>query len=490
MQTGQTALTGRRGAPDLSLTSGFGGPRRARADGGRACRPQPGFADVARVLRLGLATPTCPGSSGAARLRAPERAVRRRRRWCSPRSEDKIHRGAYVASPTMPWAWGTLDPSGRTTWSGRATLPGATALIADGDRAGGEPGADFLFRAQQKADGSFPQNSDVAGARWDELQLDEVARPDRAGLPARAPTGALRVPHVKAAADFIVGFHRTGRPDAEGALGEPERLLAGHDRQRDRRPGLRGRLTRANGDHASRRPLPAHRRRLAAHPEGLDRHHARPVLAGPYFLRVTKDGSPDGARPTTSATVARHGGPAQRRRPELPGTRAPRGVARGDRVVRNSLGSSTTSCPRHRARQVLAPRLLRRLRRDHAPASPWDRFGDDRARPTIGPVAAARRRARRVRDRRGPAGGRRAGGDGRAANTGQHAARAGLGAGRRAASRHGRQGDPVATPLAWSHAQYVRLAWSIEAGHRSSTRRSSRRATRAADPMREGTALA
>ena len=26
-------------------------------------------------------------------------------------SEDKIHRGAFVASPTMPWVWGAQQPS-------------------------------------------------------------------------------------------------------------------------------------------------------------------------------------------------------------------------------------------------------------------------------------------------------------------------------------------------------------------------------------------
>ena len=38
-------------------------------------------------------------------------------------SEDKTYRGGYVASPTMPWAWGTglESPPARTTSCGRAT---------------------------------------------------------------------------------------------------------------------------------------------------------------------------------------------------------------------------------------------------------------------------------------------------------------------------------------------------------------------------------
>src|SRR5206468_3267499 len=52
-------------------------------------------------------------------------------------SEDKTHRGAFVASPTMPWAWGTglQTPSGpyHLVWS-RDLYEIATSLIAEGDR--------------------------------------------------------------------------------------------------------------------------------------------------------------------------------------------------------------------------------------------------------------------------------------------------------------------------------------------------------------------
>ena len=95
------------------------------------------------------------------------------------RGQDRI-RGAYVASPTMPWAWGgQQNPSGpyHLVWS-RDLYEIATALIADGDRAGANRALTFLFDTQQKPDGSFPQNSDVAGTPvWTGLQLDEVADP-------------------------------------------------------------------------------------------------------------------------------------------------------------------------------------------------------------------------------------------------------------------------------------------------------------------------
>ena len=96
--------------------------------------------------------------------------------------EDKTYRGAYVASPTMPWAWGGTgleNPSGayHLVWA-RDLYEIATALIADGDRAGAERALDYLFDRQQKPDGSFPQNSTVDGTpHWTNLQLDEVADP-------------------------------------------------------------------------------------------------------------------------------------------------------------------------------------------------------------------------------------------------------------------------------------------------------------------------
>ena len=77
-------------------------------------------------------------------------------------SEDKTYRGAFVASPTMPWAWSTgLDnPSAvyHAVWS-RDLYEIVTALIADGDLAGAGRALDYLFNLQQKPDGSFPQNS-------------------------------------------------------------------------------------------------------------------------------------------------------------------------------------------------------------------------------------------------------------------------------------------------------------------------------------------
>src|SRR4029450_9317698 len=94
-------------------------------------------------------------------------------------SEDKTYRGAFIASPSAPWAFGRDDPSGpyHLIWS-RDLYQIATGLIAAGDRAAANRAVDYLFGVQQKPDGSFPQNSRVDGTPvWGGLQLDEVALP-------------------------------------------------------------------------------------------------------------------------------------------------------------------------------------------------------------------------------------------------------------------------------------------------------------------------
>jgi glucoamylase len=127
--------------------------------------------------------------------------------------EDKTYRGAYVASPSMPWVWGRgLDSRGPDDTSGayhlvwsRDLYQIATALLAAGDRAGAERALAYLFERQQKPDGSFPQNSEVDGTqRWENVQLDEVAFPLVLAWQLGRNDTATYQDHVKPAADYIV----------------------------------------------------------------------------------------------------------------------------------------------------------------------------------------------------------------------------------------------------------------------------------------------
>jgi glucoamylase len=96
--------------------------------------------------------------------------------------EDKTFRGAAVASLTIPWgqAQNADNPGSfgyHAVWA-RDLYQVATAQLAAGDRAGADRSVDYLFTVQQRPDGSFPQNSRLDGTPlWPGLQLDEVAFP-------------------------------------------------------------------------------------------------------------------------------------------------------------------------------------------------------------------------------------------------------------------------------------------------------------------------
>ena len=125
-------------------------------------------------------------------------------------SEDKTYRGAFVASPSMPWAFGTglINPSCiyHAVWC-RDMYEIVTALIVEGDVAGGERALDFLFNVQQRPDGSFPQNTKVDGTPvFGSLQLDEVADPIILSYHLGRKDATTWRRHVKPAADFLAHF--------------------------------------------------------------------------------------------------------------------------------------------------------------------------------------------------------------------------------------------------------------------------------------------
>jgi glucoamylase len=210
-------------------------------------------------------------------------------------SEDKTHRGAFVAAPNMPWIWGRDEPSGpyHLVWS-RDLYQIATALIAAGDTGGANRALDFLLTVQQKPDGSFPQNSRVDGVPvWTGLQLDEVAFPIVLAYQlGRNDTWS----HVKRAADFIVGFQQGGNAAPwtpqerwENQSGYSPATIASEI------AGLvcAAVLARANGDAASAARYEATADAWQAKVKGWTVTTNGPYSTGPYFLRLTKDGNPN-----------------------------------------------------------------------------------------------------------------------------------------------------------------------------------------------------
>lgn len=122
--------------------------------------------------------------------------------------EDKTHPGANIASLSIPWGGGVNanlpDVGGyHLVWS-RDLYQVATAFMALGDKAAAIRALDFLFKVQQRKDGSFPQNSWLDGKPyWTSLQMDEVAYPLILSYQLERFDPAT-YDHVKRAADFIV----------------------------------------------------------------------------------------------------------------------------------------------------------------------------------------------------------------------------------------------------------------------------------------------
>ena len=123
--------------------------------------------------------------------------------------EDKTFRGASIASPSTPWGGGpnANEPtvSGyHGVWS-RDLYHVATAFDAMGDRATANRLLDYLFKVQQKSDGSFPQNSWVDGRPiGGGLQMDQVGLPLVLAYQLRRNDRRTWLKHIKPAADFIV----------------------------------------------------------------------------------------------------------------------------------------------------------------------------------------------------------------------------------------------------------------------------------------------
>lgn len=152
-------------------------------------------------------------------------------------SEDKTHVGAFIASPAVPWGLTTNDwnvgppsPERRELTSGyhqiwpRDLYHVATAFLALHDYASAAASLRFLRSAQygpsdgewafgwrrHAKNGSFPQNAFADGqTMWAGLQLDEAADPIilayRLWKSGRVPPGAYW-DMVKRAGDFIADF--------------------------------------------------------------------------------------------------------------------------------------------------------------------------------------------------------------------------------------------------------------------------------------------
>ena len=208
--------------------------------------------------------------------------------------EDKTVRGANIASPTVPWGGGSNANEGgngyRMIWS-RDLYHVFTAYLAIGDKAAAARALDFLFNIQQKPDGGFPQNSWLDGKQgWGSLQMDEVGYPLIMAWQLGRFDKQTYEKHVKPAADFIV---KTGPSSPQERWEErpgysPSTIaaeIAGLVCAAD--------IAKRNGDTASAELYLKTADDWKANIEKWTATTTGKYGDGNYYLRITQNGKPD-----------------------------------------------------------------------------------------------------------------------------------------------------------------------------------------------------
>jgi glucoamylase len=325
-----------------------------------------------------------------------------------------------------------------------------------------------VFDKQQRPDGSVRQNTFVDGTpHWDGTQQDEVAFPIVLAWQLHRDDAQTYVQHVKPAADWLV---RTG----------PQTDMDRWENQSGWSPGTiaseiaglicAADIARKNGDEASATSYEAKADEWQKNVESWTATTNGPYSDKPYYLRLTKDANPDDG---STYSIGDSGPSAMDERRVVDpsflelvrlGVKKP-----DDPTILNSIDVVDQQL----AVDTPNGRFWHRANFDGygetQAGEPWNSFPPD-SRPEVGthgrawPIFSGERGEYNLTI-------------GASANA-QLAAMAG------AASEGGLipeqvwddqppsgspgfppgEGTLSATPLAWSHAQFVRLAWSIEAG--------------------------
>jgi glucoamylase len=204
VQTGLTRLTGLAGGQHLTLAIGFaatttGALARARASlasrfGATRQRYSAGWHHYLASLRPVRA----PAQHFATEHHVSQMVL--------AASEDKTFRGGFVAAPGRPWAWANVLRQFavyHAVWS-RDLYQIATALIAMGDRAAAGRALGYLFSVQERPDGSYPQNSRLNGLPvFGGLQMDEVSFPTLLAWQLHR-IGPAAWQHIRRSEDFVI----------------------------------------------------------------------------------------------------------------------------------------------------------------------------------------------------------------------------------------------------------------------------------------------
>jgi len=381
-------------------------------------------------------------------------------------SEDKTYRGGFVAAPGRPWAWANVLQDlavYHAVWS-RDLYQIATALIAMGDRAAAARALHYLFTVQERPDGSYPQNSRLDGTPvFGGLQMDEVSFPTLLAWQLHR-TGTWAWRHISRSERFVIQNGPSTPGDRwENASGYSPATIAAEI------GGLvvGARIARLNG--AAGRAH--HYLQVADMWRSKLRHWTvttnGPLSSRPYFLRIT-----DGNANSPTKIQLSDGGPLIDQRRVLDpsflelvrlGVLRPRNPAIRNTVhlVDTHLGYSTHNGPFwHRASFDGYGEKSDGSQWEPTPTGSglthgrgWPLLTGERgeyrlaAGAPAGTLLATMARSadnstdllpEQVWDHRPPAG----------------------------SGPRFRPGEPTfsATPLAWTHAQFIRLAWSIRHG--------------------------
>jgi glucoamylase len=384
--------------------------------------------------------------------------------------EDKTHRGAFIASPSMPWAWGrpaTNKPkrSGpyHLVWS-RDLYQIATALLVAGDRPAVRRAEHFLFRTQQLPDGGFPQNSTTKGTPyWTGHQLDEWSFPTILAWQLH-DTSASTWTHVKRAEDLVIATGPNSDQERwENQSGYSPATIAAE---------ISGLVCAADLATANHHPsVAAHYLAVAddwaAHVKAWTATTNGPLSTSPYFLRVAKDGKPNAA---TTYSIGDSG----------PAAIDQRKVVDPSFLELTRLGVLSPTDPD----VTNTLRIVDRTLKVKTPGGPmWHRYTDDgygetaAGKPWVIQATGTPKTFGRLWPLLSGERGEYAIETGKSAAPYLRAIASAAGKGfllpeqvwdGRAPTGHGgrRIGSPTlsASPLLWTHAQFVRLAWDARAG--------------------------
>ncbi|HEU4426761.1 MAG TPA: glycoside hydrolase family 15 protein [Pilimelia sp.] len=287
VQMGRTRLTGLAGGQRLTLALGWGTREQEAADTAAAALRR-GFSSARSAYAAGWHTYLAglrPVPASAAQWRTMYNVSA----MVLAASEDKTYRGGFVAAPGRPWAWANVLqhlPVYHAVWS-RDLYQIATALIAMGDRAAANRALDHLWQVQQRPDGSFPQNARLDGEPvFGGLQMDEVSFPIVLAWHLRR-TGVADWRRVRLSADFIVATGpRTDQERWENIGGYSPATIAAEI------AGLvcAADIARRHGDQARVRTYLATADEWQRNLEHYTVTTNGPLSPDPYYLRITDNG--------------------------------------------------------------------------------------------------------------------------------------------------------------------------------------------------------